>query len=118
MREIVRPASAILCAGGIGVAPSSGVCAILRAAAGVAPLTRATSARAANSVIVFIGLASVCNYTKTYDWRRDRTVMLVTISALGAGPRLSLIWLKKGAVALAVTLRKIKDGSGCLRDYH
>ena len=102
MREIVGPASAILCAGGIGVAQllqaalPSGVCAILRAEAGVAPLTRATSARAANSVIVFIGLASVCNYTKTYDWRRDRTVMLVTISALGAGPRLSLIWLKKG----------------------
>jgi hypothetical protein len=31
-------------------------------------------------------LASICNYTKTYDWRRDHTVMLVTISALGTGP--------------------------------
>ena len=40
----------------------------------------------ANSVIAFISLASVCNYTKAYDWRRDRTVMLVTVSALGAGP--------------------------------
>jgi hypothetical protein len=92
MREIVGPASAILCAGRISVAqllqvaPSSSVCAISRAEVGVAPLTRATSARAANSVIVFIGLASVCNYTKAYDWQRDRTVMLVTISALGAGP--------------------------------
>src|SRR5262245_19019639 len=92
MREIVSPASAILCAGRIGVAqllqvaPSSRVCAVLRAEAGVAPLTRAASARAANSVLVFIGLASVCNYTKTYDWQRDRTVMLVTICALGTGP--------------------------------
>jgi hypothetical protein len=31
-------------------------------------------------------LASVVITPKTYDWRRDRAVMLVTISALGAGP--------------------------------
>jgi hypothetical protein len=73
MREIVGPASTIFCAGGVGVAqllqvaPSPGACAVPRAKAGVAPLTRATSARAANSVMVFIGLPSVCKYVTAYD---------------------------------------------------
>jgi hypothetical protein len=61
----------LLCGCGVAqllqVAPSPGACAVPRAKAGVAPLTRATSARAANSVIVFIGFPSVSKYITAYD---------------------------------------------------
>jgi hypothetical protein len=43
-------------------------------------------ARAANSVIAFISLASVCNYTKAYDWRRDRTVALGYLQGIYRDP--------------------------------